>query len=73
MNIYIALVVVTFLICATILIYRLIDYYVEKEKSNDNYWRGRYYTLWNIFEKAAKCDLSDDMMSDIEEIKLNNK
>ena len=73
MNIYIALIVVTFLICATIIIYRMIDYHFEKLRGIDNYWRGRYVTLWDIFNKAAKYDLSDDMMSDIEEIIEKNK
>jgi hypothetical protein len=73
MNIYIALVIVAFLICATIIICKMIDYYFEKLKDIDNYWRGRYSTLWKIFSEAAKYDLSDDMMSDIEEIINKNK
>ena len=73
MNIYIALVIVTFLICATIIINRMIDCYSENIKGMDNYWRGRYSTLWKIFSEAAKYDLSDDMMSDIEEIINKNK
>ena len=73
MNIYIALIAITSIVCATIIIYRLIEYRFEKLKDIDNYWRGRYVTLWDIFNKAARYELSDDMMSDIEEIKERNK
>lgn len=73
MNIYIALIIVAFLICATIIICRVIDYYFEKLKGIDNYWRGRYATLWDVFNKAAKNELSDDMMSDIEGIIEENR
>ena len=51
----------------------MIEYHSERLKDMDNYWRGRYVTLWDIFNKAAKYDLSDDMMSDIEEIIEKNK
>lgn len=68
MNIYNVLVIVAFLICATIVICRIIDYYLQKLKGFSNYWHGRYESLWEVFNKAVKYDLSDDMMSDIEEI-----
>lgn len=67
MNIHVTVIAVTFLICATIIIYRLIDFYREKAKGVDNYWRGRYCTLESIFDRAGKYTLTDEVLSDIEE------
>ena len=68
MNIHITIIAVTFLICATIIIYQLIEFYREKAKDVDNYWRGRYCTLEDIFNRAGKYTLTDEVLSDIEEI-----
>ena len=73
MNImYITLIIIVFIICVTILIYRIIDYHFEKAEGMNSYWHGRYLTLWEIFNNAVKYELSNDIMEEIENIKSNN-
>ena len=63
MSITLALVICTFLICATILAYRIIEAYIDgKIKKADaltEYWKGRYYGLAKAFDKGAKVQLTD--------------
>ena len=66
MSITLALVICTFLICATILCYRLIDAKlderVQKAERREREWEGRYYGLAKAFDKGAKCELTESAL-----------
>ena len=66
MNITVALVICTFLICATILAYRIIEAHIDdkikKAEEREEYWKGRYYGLAKAFDKGAKVELHESAL-----------
>ena len=66
MSITLALVICTFLICATILAYRIIEAYIDgkikKAEELTEYWKGRYYGLAKAFDKGAKVELHESAL-----------
>lgn len=68
-----AFVLVTIIICATVLVAMFMNYKhtedVEKEKLNAEYWRGKYSGLSRSFDKGLNISVTDWLLEKISEIK----
>ena len=71
MNIVTALVIVSLLVCLTIIAYKMIDVYhdkrVEDAERRESRWEGKYYAMAKVIEKATNCQLCDSALEALEQ------
>ena len=76
MTIELCFVLVTLIVCVTVLIWKCIDAYFNKcvNKANNltEYWKGRYYGLAKAFDKALKTELKEVSLDKVAEFLLQN-
>lgn len=64
MTIYVCIVIVSLIICVTIITSQIITTY-NKWKKDTEYWKARYYGIAKVFDKAFKFELSDTNLNNI--------